>query len=234
MRITAQAIVLVAIIFLVGCVSGGGTRVDNIPMYGQPEIERPEMLKKADEDFINKAVSGIGSREEASKLWWHEAERYMNEGNLDFAMRRYNQSWLLDPENYQPYWGFARVMVAKRQYEESFEYFKKAAELINDPYEKPALLTDFAVAYHNKANSLPSTDAEQRNKLFGLANSYFEQATKVDPKYPKSWLKWALSLYFQENYQESWEKIQIAQKLDSSIVPNGFLTDLKAKAPEPK
>ena len=231
MRITGQAIVLVAIIILEGCVSDGGTRIDNIPMYGQPDIERPEMLKKADEDFIDKAVRGIGSREEASKVWWHEAEKYMNAGNIDYAMRRYNQSWLLDPDNYQPYWGFARVMVAKHQYEESFTYFKKASELINDPYEKPALLSDFAIAYHNKANSLPTTG---RNLERAYKRIAMQKTTLADPKYPKSWLKWAYSLYSQENYQESWDKIIIAQKLDSSIVPEDFISDLSAKMPEPK
>ncbi|MET0071640.1 MAG: hypothetical protein ABW096_16510 [Candidatus Thiodiazotropha sp.] len=229
-----KIIILVTIVLLVSCVSGGGTRIDNIPMYGQPDTERPESLKKADEDFIRQAVNGIGNREEASKVWWHEAEKYMNEGNLDYAMRRYNQSWLLNPNNYQPYWGFARVMVAKRQYEESFKYFQKAAELINDPYEKPALLSDYAIAYHNKANSLPLTDKQQRVKYFNLANSYFEKATNSDPEYPKSWLKWAFSLYFQENYQESWAKVKNAQKIEPGIVPDSFLSDLRTKLPEPK
>jgi len=99
MRITSFIFVLLELIVLSGCVSGGGTRIDNFPMYGQPGIERPEFLKKADAEFIEKAVSGIGSREDASEVWWHEADRYMNEGNLDYAMRRYNQSWLLNPNN---------------------------------------------------------------------------------------------------------------------------------------
>jgi hypothetical protein len=65
-------------------------------MYGQPEIPRPDFLKKADEVFIKQAVAGLGSREKASEAWWLEGEKYMAQGNLDFAMRRYNQSWLLN------------------------------------------------------------------------------------------------------------------------------------------
>ncbi len=203
-------------------------------MYGQPDIERPEILKKADEYFIKMAVGGFGSREKASQAWWYEAERYMNKGNLDYAMRRYNQSWLLNPHNYQPYWGFARVMVAKHAYDESFKYFKKAVQLIDDPYQKPALLTDFAVAYHNKAKSLSANEMEQRKEYFSLANSLCEEATKADPKYPMSWLVWASSLYFQENFQESWAKVKVARALDASIIPSSFLSDLSTKLPEPK
>ena len=42
---------------LSSCVTGGGTktRIDSLPMYGQPEVERPEELKQADKDFIKKA-----------------------------------------------------------------------------------------------------------------------------------------------------------------------------------
>jgi len=35
-----------------GCATESRTRIDNIPMYGQPAIERPDVLKKADEDFF--------------------------------------------------------------------------------------------------------------------------------------------------------------------------------------
>lgn len=225
--------VLLAVSLSIGCASNGGMRIDNVPMYGQPEVERPAILKKADEDFVREASAGLGSREAASKAWFAQGDKYMTEGNLDYAMRRYNQSWLLNPENYQPYWGFARVMVAKRQYEESFEYFDKASQLINDPYQRPALLSDFAVAYHNKANALPSSEAVERKKYFDLANQTFEESTNADPTYFNAWLKWAYSLYFQENYSDSWRKLRKAREIEASAIPAAFIADLSSKMPEP-
>src|SRR5437773_459917 len=127
-------------------------RIDNIPMYGQPAIPRPELLKKADEDFIKNATAGSGSREAASKASFSEGEKFMNKGNLDYAMRRFNQSWLLNPNNYQPYWGFGRVMVAQGKFDEAIEYFEKAKQLIDDQYQKAGLLSDTAVAYSWKAS----------------------------------------------------------------------------------
>lgn len=218
---------------LFGCVSDGGTRIDNVPMYGQPKTERPAFLKKADEDFIQEASSGLGSREAASRAWHAEGERFMAEGNLDYAMRRYNQSWLLNPDNYQPYWGFARVMVAKRQYDEAFKYFDRAKELIDDPYEKPALITDQAIAYHNKASTLPKYQAGEKAKYYSLANSLFEESTKLDPTYSKPWLKWAYSLYFQQDYPAAWRKVNKSRELAPDSVPESFLEDLRSKMPEP-
>src|SRR4029450_7180882 len=80
-----------------GAPPSSGTRIDNIPMYGQPEIVRPDSLKQADEDFVAKVVAGFGSREKASEAWYTQADEFMRQGNLDLAMRRYNQSWLLNP-----------------------------------------------------------------------------------------------------------------------------------------
>jgi len=91
----------------------GTDRIDNVPMYGQPQIPRPETHRKADEEFISQAAAKFGGREQASKVWAAQAERFMAQGNHDFAMRRYNQSWLLNPNHYAPYWGFGRVMLER-------------------------------------------------------------------------------------------------------------------------
>lgn len=226
-------IALVTAAIVTGCATDSGFRIDNVPMYGQPEIKRPAFLKQADADFIEEASTKIGSHEAASIVWYNQGEKYMAQDNLDFAMRRYNQSWLLNPDNYQPYWGFARVMVAARQYDESFGYFERARQLIDDDCQKPALLTDLAVAYHDKANSLPREHSDERQKFFALANRTFDAATKADATYVKAWLKWAYSLYFQQDYAAAWERIARVRSLDSASVPTAFLQKLQSKMPEP-
>ena len=220
--------VLLAIVFgvsLNGCVTSGGARIDNVPMYGQPQIERPESLKKADEDFIEKAESGFGSREEASKAWWAQAEKFMSQGNLDYAMRRYNQSWLLNPNNYQPYWGFARAMLEQHQIDEALKYLEKAEELIDDQFQKVALLADMGTAYTVKG--------AMDSSYFTKANSKFSKSIKLDPEYPNSWRRWAFSLYEQGNYLEAWEKVTKAEGLKARPFPPAFIAALNEKLPRP-
>jgi len=113
-------------IFSAGCATAPTSRIDNIPMYGQPQIERPVFLKKADEDFIKQATIGFGSREAASKAFHAQAEKFMREGNMDYAMKRYNQSWLLVPDSYQPYWGFARVVAKRGKLDDAIVYLEKS------------------------------------------------------------------------------------------------------------
>ena len=107
----------------------GSQRIDNFPMYGQPKIQRSEELKRADEDFIKKSSEGLGGREKASQMFSSQGQRYLNEGNLDFAMRRFNQSWLLNPNNHQPYWGFGQVVSHLDESAVTVQFLKNSLQL---------------------------------------------------------------------------------------------------------
>lgn len=220
MQIKKLHIAFFVAFLLVGCATNG-PRIDNIPMYGQPEIERPANLKKADEDFIVSATSKFGSRTKASQAWFNEAEQYMSERNFDVAMRRYNQSWLLDPENYQPYWGFGRVLLEQGKVNEAILQLESALSRCKDTYQKVAILSDAGSAYTVKGKSNP--------QYFKEANERFSESTVLDSQYPNSWRRWAFSLYEQGKYSEALEKVKKAQALGAKPLPPAFVSELEAK-----
>lgn len=224
--------IFAAVGFLAGCATTTDTRIDNVPMYGQPSIERPDFLKRADEDFIKQASEGLGGREKASVAWWMQGDKFMREGNLDYAMRRYNQSWLLNPNSFRPYWGFGRVLLEQGQLDESIKHFEKANQLVDDEYQKVALLTDTATVYSVKANS-STNGSNERAKYFSLANLNFEESTKLDPTYPNSWRSWARSLFFEGRFAEAWQKVNAARSRGAQFPPQ-FIKVLEEKLPEPK
>ena len=208
---------------VVGCGSTGGINNDTVPMYGQPDIERPAYLKEADEEFIKTAVDDIGSRKKASKAWSFKGEKLFFQNQLDLAMQKYNQSWLLDPDNYQPYWGFARIMLQKNRIDEGIDYLEKAEQLIDNDYQKVALLSDMGTAYTYKGGQNPD--------YFSKANSKFSESIKLDSSYPNSWGRWAISLYRQGKYKEAWAKVKKAQSLNARPFSSEFLSALKEKLP---
>lgn len=216
-----------------GCATTSGTRIDNIPMYGQPQIERPDFLKKADGDFIKQATEGFGSREAASKAWHAQAEKFMREGNIDYAMRRYNQSWLLNPNNYQPYWGFARIVAEQGKLDDAIAYLEKAKRLCDDNYQKVALLADAASIYSYKADSLPKELRDERVRYFALADQNFLESTGLDPTYSDSWLRWSHSKFREGKYTGAWERLKKARSLGAKEAPI-YLKALEEKMPEPK
>ncbi|MBM3560992.1 MAG: hypothetical protein FJX53_14170 [Alphaproteobacteria bacterium] len=201
-------------------------------MYGRPQIARPPLLQDADAAFIRDATAGLGSREAASKVWFAQAERFLAEGNLDFAMHRYNQSWLLDPNNYQPYWGFGRWMLQQDRPDEAIGHFEQARQRIDDPFQLPALLSDAGVAHSYKAAGLTSGAAD-RLRAFALANEHFSESARLDPSYAPVWYRWAQSLHREGKFAEAWDKLKRARSAGARIAPE-FTRELERKLPEPK
>lgn len=224
-------------IVLLHCLPGCETvpskpRIDNLPMYGQPDIQRPDFLKKADEDFVRSASNAFGgSRTDASKAWAAEAETFLQKGNLDYAMRRYNQAWLLDPENYKAYWGFGRIALEKDQFDPAIGFFEKAIRLCHDTTQMPALLSDAATGYSFKAAYLPQAQTQERARFFAKANETFDRSTKLSPKRIAGWRRWALSLFREGDYTVSMEKAEVALSLDENAFAQfpQFLDTLREK-----
>ncbi|HEX7889089.1 MAG TPA: hypothetical protein VF522_07000 [Ramlibacter sp.] len=208
--------------------------VDTVPMYGQPGVSRPEVLRNADEDFIREATAGLGSREAAAKAWHAQAERFMQQRDFDMAMRRYNQAWLLQPSSYLPHWGFGRVMMERGAAEEASRHLEQALQLVDDAFQKPALLADLGTAYSIRAQLTASTDTAETARLFALANDGFSQSTGLDPSYASGWRRWAISLYEQGEYGQAWEKVREARARKARPFPPAFLRALQAKHPEPR
>jgi tetratricopeptide (TPR) repeat protein len=206
-------------------------RIDNIPMYGQPAIPRPPELLKADAQFIESAVAGMGSREKAAVAWAIQGDEFMAGGELHMAMRRYNQAWLLDPGSFRPYWGFGRVMLARGAFTDALEYFDRAVALCNDPFQKVALLSDAGTAYSGKAASLPAAQAGERDVLFRKANALFSESAGLEPGYGNVYFRWAQSLYREGRYKDAWEKVRLA-RANKYPVPEGFVRGLAEKHPE--
>jgi tetratricopeptide (TPR) repeat protein len=200
---------------LAGCSSPPvPTRIDNLPMYGQPEIPRPTMFKQADEAFVKNAAAGFGGdRKLASLAWTDQGDHFLAERNLDYAMRRYNQAWLLDDTNYEVYWGFGRVLVEQDKFDAAITHLKKALELCGEADQRPALLSDLGVAYGFKAASIPPDQARERASAFALANEAFTQSTTADPHSAKAWRRWAISLTAEGNSAAAAEKTARAREL---------------------
>jgi tetratricopeptide (TPR) repeat protein len=224
---------IVTAIVLTAYASAGGAQsgkppLNLIPMYGYPDIEKPEALRKLDEDFIR---SVEGSREEASKRFAGEGWRLLSKSDAANAMRRFNQSWLLNPNNYQPYWGFGALLFAQRKPFEATTHYEKALSLINEESEKPRLLSDAARAY--SMQGFIATDKMKSEEFFGRANSLFAEAIKLDPQYGNAYRYWAMSLSVEGNYKMAWDIVKKSRAVGGDILSSDFIDALSKKMPEP-
>jgi tetratricopeptide (TPR) repeat protein len=219
MTYTIRAILISLPLIVAGCAStDNGPRIDNVPMYGQPAIPRPDFLRAADANFVAKASAGFGGdRKVASKAWSQQGEKFLEQRNLDFAMRRYNQAWLLDSSNYEVYWGFGRIMVETDRFEEGVRFLKEAIERCDDPVQIPAVYSGLGVAYGYWGDSMSPDRVADRTNAYAGADEAFATSVRLDPKYGNGWKRWSISLATRGRFGEAAEKAKVAESLGSPV-----------------
>jgi len=204
-------------------------------MYGYPDREKPEHLKKTDEEFI-KGVTAKVPREEASDYYAAKGWEFGSKGDYATAMMRFNQAWLLNPDSYKPYWGFGLVLKQQANLPEAVTHFEKALSLIDaENGKKRDLLTETAQTHMflGVMTRTNSTDKTESVGHFSRANELFSEAITLRPKHAQAYDRWADSLYWEGDYAKAWKMVNIARSLGHDVKPE-FIESLSRKMPEPK
>lgn len=236
-RLTFCVVVLLVGIFFHLARSGAAEGADDpdlLPMFGQPKISRPEKLQKADEAFIRDNTLRYKSRQAASMAYAGRGWSAIRIKQLSSAMLLFNQAWLLNPKNYQAFWGFGAVLSQQGRLSEAIDQLETARELIDEPAQRAALLSDLGTVHSEYAARVPSTQQLERAQRFVVANTRFTECLETDPGFAAGWREWAISLYEQERYSEAWARVKRARELRAEPFPPEFLQKLSAKMPEPK
>ena len=203
--------------------------MDQLPMYGGADRMADSSLKAADEKLIVDTTKYYGSREKASQAFVGNGFAYYNRDDLPNAMRRFNQAWLLDPNNPEAYWGFGAVLHDKGKNCEAMAQFQKALSFgryVEGMNPDAARITTLC-AVDDKALS-----DEARNKLLASADALYAEALDKDPNKGYVYGSMATARYWRGQYAEAWEAVRLA-RANGGKLPEKFLNLLRAKMPEP-
>jgi len=115
-------------ILIVGCAHSQDCPVDinKIPMYGHVA----KCKEQLDDDARFLAYCDkLGTRKELSAHMIMRGWEYFKKNELDTAVMRFNQAWLLNSLNAEVYWGFADVLGKQQQFKNTLPLFKRALKL---------------------------------------------------------------------------------------------------------
>ena len=104
--------VVILLMLLSGCAAGvNDFASDRLPMFGTEQGRvKTAAMRDADLVFIAEALQLEPTRAAAAQhsaaLGW----TYLRRGDVETAMKRFNQAWLLDPKTGASYHGFAVVL----------------------------------------------------------------------------------------------------------------------------
>ncbi|MGC4022250.1 MAG: hypothetical protein QM734_10045 [Cyclobacteriaceae bacterium] len=102
--------------------------INKLPMYGR--VEKCKDQLDSDKEFLIGCDKEFKSRQEGARYYVEKAWGYFYSNQLDLAMKRFNQSWLLDSLNADIYWGFGNILgMRDRNFKESIIYFERSLKL---------------------------------------------------------------------------------------------------------
>lgn len=157
-----------------------------IPKYGnQPKSDKQ---KQADQELIDSYIAQEGSRRKASEFLINTGFNYLYAGDVKTAMYRFNQAWLLDPDNEDVFWGWGSVYFHFSDKQKALEQYNegltlnprnprlltdKATIFMGDYYENSDVnAANMAIALFSESYSIDSTD---QNTTYKLSVAYFTQ-----------------------------------------------------------
>lgn len=117
-------LILVLFLTFVSCKSKESTNSVNnlLPMYG--EVEKNEEYKKADDIFIKECLEKYKTIDSSHKVITKHGWSYFYHNDLETSMKRFNQSWLLNPEYPDAYFGFAALMEMRGNFKDAERFYQ--------------------------------------------------------------------------------------------------------------
>lgn len=192
----------------------GQLPANQLPMYGG--VEKNEAQKKADNDLAEglkaKGVTPEQGSRQAMRLGWEAFNG--KDRNLAVAMKRFNQAWMLDPQNGDSYHGFALVLFERKSPPDEVEkYFKLALS-------KPGVGINAQVDYGR------FLWVRQR---YPESLAQLQKALEIDPRAWRARSHVSFVYYKMGDYASACEWAQKARE-NKDPLENGYLEDMCAKA----
>ena len=164
-------------------------------------------------------LSPMAGGEEVSFYAAQEVEKgwnAFNGGDLDEALRSFNQAAIIDPSHVPAYYGKGHVYLAMDKIGLAIKFFEKTIELAKPPMPE---------AYVNLGFSLTMIGREQD----GL--KMYNKALLIDPMNKDAHINLANFYCSELNGKKAWEHIRFAQKL-GSMISGEQLAEMKSLCPE--
>ncbi len=208
---------------------GQRVRVDEVPMYGGMDRAGVPDLKAGDDKLIADTSAHYGSREKAATEFIQQGFNFYYKDSLGMAMRRFNQAWLLDPNNPEVYWGFGVVLRDQENMCESAKHFDKA---LGFKRYFQGMYPDAAQTFALCGVSDKSLSEADRAQLYERADKLYAEAVEKDANKGNVYTSCATANFFREKYADAWAMVKKARETGGQISPE-LLRALRAKMREP-
>ncbi|MDP8219042.1 MAG: hypothetical protein P9M03_09990 [Candidatus Theseobacter exili] len=202
-----KTFLVLGVFFIANLTTLYAERPDNeLPMYGGQYVPVVEPDKK--------------NSKSAAKLGW----QYYYNGDLDTAIKRFNQAWMFDRGNLDAFWGFGLILGRRADRENTVINLKESIKYLEIALQKsdsnPRIMVDLALSETQLANYLKENKVSSFKKHFDTARELYIKAGKLDKNYPLLYFNWSLLDYYEGNFRLAKSKLEKSKELGFNPDPN--------------
>lgn len=190
-----------------------------------------------DADVIAKKTSELKSSGRTdTRTILDDGWNYMSRGYRELAMMRFNEAWILSPNEAEVFEGFAAAVKDSGDLEEARKLFESA--LVLEPARSSTLCAlarlhqDLGVSYSSGFRP----DLKKSAAAFEKADQYYVQAVaaaKKDEDRAVAYYEWAVYKAVRGEFAAAWRNIHEARRNGADFIEPAFLRWLSRDMPEP-
>lgn len=202
-----------------------GVDINYLPLFGHYEKTETQLVN--DELFLSECDREFASRKEAGAFFNKMAWQYLSEGDKGTATYRFNLAWLLNPENFDTYWGLGVIEFQNGNYTQAIELMDQGLALSDG--KKYVFMTDLATVYIKKALGNTHSIIESSK-----AKELLNNAIRIQPQYTPAFVQLTIVSLLENDLDAAWENFHKAYELNPAELSREVLAELLARKEDPK
>jgi len=191
------------------------TQINLQPEYGN--VSKTQAQITEDKDFITLCLKNDTTHRKASEHLVKLGFTHLYQGDIETAMRRFNQAWLLDSTNENAYWGYGAVYGGFNDYPTALVQYDKGLSM--NP-RNSNLLTDKATIYMMTFQKGGSADDLEQ------AIQFFERSYAIDSSNQSTVYKLSICYFFKNDCVRALKYYEECKKLRGKVMSDDYIKAL--------
>lgn len=181
--------------------------IDALPMYGR--VQKCKIQLDNDRKFVEVCEEQYGSKDQACQEMLRFGWKHFADGNLDDAMKRFNQAWMLDSLDADVYAGFANVLTAKGEFNESLGYFDRSLSL------KPQ---SAGVLFASATSSMHTYDETHDRRYLERTIAHLKQSLAINPSNESGYAMLTTAYAHSEQKDSARKYLKMVDKMNPDLI----------------
>jgi len=187
-------------------------------------------MKASDSAFVAQTLAVIPSRREASDHLVDLGLAELAKGDMKSAMFRFNQAWLVEPDNADINRGFGAFFVALDRNTEAAKFYRDGLEADSTNIRMMVdLATVFLAEYYTNKNE----QHEKADQFLSVAKAMFERAWTKDRTNAEVAFKLSVCNLRKGQCAEAWKFHDLCKALGGGSMSESYVEELKQKCVPP-